>query len=162
MQELLREARIDFTVEKFLVRGLDYYTRTVYEIAHSALGARDAVGGGGRYDNLVEDLGGPPTGAVGFSLGSTPVILALRKQRAPLSDTERGRRGVYIVVDERASTEAFRLMERLRAEGVPAEMLFDGKSVKAQMRAANRADGPGGRSSSGRTKSPPARPRSRI
>ena len=72
-------AGLEFNVDEHLVRGFDYYTRTVFELSHSALGARDAVCGGGRYDNLVAELGGPPAGCVGFAVGVVPTILALQK-----------------------------------------------------------------------------------
>jgi len=137
VKALLGAAGIEHVKDKFLVRGFDYYTRTVYEMAHPALGARDAVCGGGRYDNLVEELGGPPTGAVGFSLGSEATILALRNSGAAAA--AEGAMGVFVVVvDEAVGVEAFRLLGELRRAGVDSEMHFEGKSVKAQMRAANR------------------------
>ncbi|NQU07881.1 MAG: histidine--tRNA ligase, partial [Candidatus Abyssubacteria bacterium] len=80
LRELLQRAGIEHTLDPRLVRGLDYYTRTVFEIHHSALGARSAVCGGGRYDNLVEQIGGPPTPAAGFSLGMEATIIAMEKE----------------------------------------------------------------------------------
>jgi histidyl-tRNA synthetase len=139
VKRLLEALSITFVKDKFLVRGFDYYTRTVYEIAHSALGARDAVGGGGRYDNLVEELGGPPTGAVGFSIGMEATLIALKNSGAagaiapPESDC------FVITVDTTAKPAALECLQSLRIAGVSAEMDFEGKSVKAQMRAANRA-----------------------
>jgi histidyl-tRNA synthetase len=76
---MLREARQDFVIDDHLVRGFDYYTRTVFELAHASLGARDAICGGGRYDNLVAELGGPDAGCVGFAIGVVPTMLALKK-----------------------------------------------------------------------------------
>ncbi|MHC4714502.1 MAG: histidine--tRNA ligase [Planctomycetota bacterium] len=138
VKELLAALGIDFTKEKFLVRGFDYYTRTVYEIAHSALGARDAVCGGGRYDNLVEDLGGPPMGAVGFSIGCEPTLLALSSSGAA-AETEPDRfAAVIVMVDETIKAEAFKILAALRRSGIEADMPFDVRSVKAQMRGANR------------------------
>ena len=140
--ELLGELGIEYVKEKFLVRGLDYYTRTVYEFAHSALGARDAVGGGGRYDNLVEELGGAATGAVGFSIGSEATLLALKgsapgaSQDAPSWEPY----AVLVLVDESVRTGAFKVLSELRAAGIAAEMPFDVRSVKSQMRGVNRCN----------------------
>lgn len=140
VKSLLSQLGIRYEKDKFLVRGFDYYTRTVYEMTHSALGARNAIAGGGRYDNLVEDLGGPPTGAVGFSIGSEATLLALEKS-TPAVDGPARKSGAFIVlVDESASTVAVALLADMRAAGVPASMPFDLKSVKAQMRGANRAN----------------------
>ena len=139
VRSLLGELEIEYVKDKFLVRGFDYYTRTVYEMAHPALGARDAVCGGGRYDNLVEDLGGPPTGAVGFSIGTEATILALRNARSgePPEGSKLQAGAVLVLVDESVSTAAFILLSQLRSAGVAAEMPFDARSVKAQMRAVN-------------------------
>jgi len=138
VKRLLDAVGIAYTQDKFLVRGFDYYTRTVYEIAHSALGARDAVAGGGRYDNLVEDLGGPPTGAVGFSIGAEPTLIALKNSGAAAPVAGAWDTAFIVVVDEGLSADALKLVQSMRAAGIKAEMPFDGKSVKAQMRAANR------------------------
>jgi histidyl-tRNA synthetase len=171
---MLGELGVEYCQDKLLVRGLDYYTRTVYEIAHSSLGARDAVGGGGRYDNLVEDLGGPATGAVGFALGMEATLLAM-KNSGSANASEARPLDVFVVVvgpgsamDYRVRVEALKLLQSLRQVGLAAEMSFeehkidfvfettetatDGeehlvgrravqwpiKSVKAQMREANR------------------------
>ncbi len=135
---LLAAIGIEYVKDKFLVRGFDYYTKTVYEISHPALGARDAVCGGGRYDNLVEDLGGPPTGAVGFSIGSEATLLALSKSGAAAVEGQSRLEAVIVLVDPSVAKEAFRLLAGLRAARISADMPFEAKSVKAQMRAANR------------------------
>ncbi len=137
---LLDELDIEYRRDNFLVRGLDYYTRTVYEFAHSALGARDAVGGGGRYDNLVEELGGPPTGAVGFSIGSEATLLAVADRSTGGSSEGEGFQALaaLVMVDESVKRVAFRLLGELRCRGISADMPFEIKSMKAQMRAANR------------------------
>ena len=128
-----------------LVRGFDYYTRTVYEIAHGGIGARDAICGGGRYDNLVAELGGPPTPAVGFAIGVVPTLLAVEKSmtdelRAQLTDPDAPVPvDVYVVaVDDATRRYAFSVLERLRKAGVSADADFEGRSLKAQMRSANR------------------------
>lgn len=80
VKKLLDEAGVDYEVDSTLVRGLDYYTKTAYEVQYSPLGAQSAIGGGGRYDGLVEELGGPSTPGVGFAMGLERIILALEKQ----------------------------------------------------------------------------------
>jgi len=138
VKDLLDALGIPYVKEKFLVRGFDYYTRTVYEMAHPALGARDAVGGGGRYDYLIEDLGGPPLGAVGFSIGMEATLLALKNSRQARAGDEGTIGCLVAVVDQAVAVEAFKQLAAVRAAGVSAEMDFEGKSVKAQMRAANK------------------------
>lgn len=120
-----------------LVRGLDYYRRTAFELASDALdGAQDAVGGGGRYDGLVADMGGPDTPGVGFALGVDRLLLACDAEGvfpAPPDGAD-----VYIV-DVTGGAEATLLAEELRRGGARAERSFGGRSMKAQMRAADRS-----------------------
>ena len=129
---------LPYEVAPRLVRGLDYYSRTVYEIAHSALGARDAICGGGRYDYLVEELGGPRLGAVGFAIGIEATLLAM-------DQLGKGAGGpgpsidVYIVaIGDRARGPAFALCMELRRNGIAADIDFEGRSPKAQMRTSNK------------------------
>ena len=133
----LTGAGLAFEVDDHLVRGFDYYTRTVFELAHSSLGARDAICGGGRYDELVAELGGPEAGCVGFAVGVVPTMLALRKSAAPV-DEGAGVTVYVVAVDDSARGDCFRLAERLRAGGVSADLDCEGRSLKAQMRSANR------------------------
>ena len=135
---LLDAAGQAVTVDDYLVRGFDYYTRTVFELCHSSLGARDAVCGGGRYDNLVEELGGPAAGCVGFAVGVVPTILALQKTVGE-SAAEAPTLDVYIVaVNDDVRSECFRLAEALRRAGISADLDYERRSLKAQMRSANR------------------------
>jgi len=121
-----------------LVRGLDYYTRTVFEIKHAGLGARDAICGGGRYDGLVEELGGPPIPCVGFAMGVEASVLAMEAELGEAPDSS-VRPDVFVVSFERAARDrCLGLAQALRAAGVAADMDFEGRSAKAQMRAANR------------------------
>jgi len=136
---LLAQAGLAFKVDDHLVRGFDYYTRTVFELSHSALGARDAVCGGGRYDNLVAELGGPPAGCVGFAVGVVPTLLALQKQNnAQALQPAAGADAYLIAVNDEVRTDIFRMAEKLRAEGIRAEMDYERRSLKAQMRSANK------------------------
>jgi len=137
--EALNANGVEYTLDDRLVRGLDYYTRTVYEIAHPSLGARDAVCGGGRYDGLAEELGGPPIGGVGFAIGVVPTILALNRTKA--EGTGGGEGGVRVFVSavtDEDRGKCFEVVNRLRRNGIAAEMDYEGRSIKAQMRSANR------------------------
>ncbi len=136
-------------VDTALVRGLDYYTRTTFEYAGTALSsAQNALGGGGRYDGLVTAMGGPPTPAVGFALGMERILMALDAEAsvAPSSSADGGRstRGapplvdVY-VVDFAGGTSARDLTAHLRAAGIRVDRAFDGRSPKAQFKAAGRS-----------------------
>lgn len=127
-----------YTVDDHLVRGFDYYTRTVYEITHPALGARDAIAGGGRYDNLVAEIGGPPTGAVGFAIGELPTLLAL--EAVGRAETARvcGPRVYVVAIGDETRGECFRVASSLRRAGISAGLDGENRSAKAQMRSANK------------------------
>lgn len=129
---------IEYRLNDRLVRGLDYYTKTIYEVAHPALGARDAICGGGRYDGLVEEIGGPPTGGVGFAIGVVPTLLAMEKEGIASSPDERGPALFVAAMGEEDRPYAFALLTRLRRAGICADMDHEGKNLKSQMRAANR------------------------
>ena len=134
----LRGARVEFAEAPHLVRGLDYYTRTVFEIRHSGLGARNEICGGGRYDDLVELLGGPSIPCVGFAMGAEATILAMESEQVAVPDAAL-RPDVYVVsFSEQAQAECFALLQELRGAGVAADMDFEGRSPKAQMRAAGK------------------------
>lgn len=125
-----------------LVRGLDYYTGTVFEFVHSGLGAQDALGAGGRYDNLIEDNGGPSLGGAGFALGVERILLALQ---AVGLDEGPGRPDleVYLVsIGPETRVPLFRIAGQLRRAGLRADLDHEGRGVKAQMRTANRSGAP--------------------
>ncbi|MBA3359231.1 MAG: histidine--tRNA ligase [Thermoleophilaceae bacterium] len=134
VRALLEEAGCAYELDPTLVRGLDYYTRTVFEFASDDLGAQSGVGGGGRYDGLVEKLGGPSTPGVGWAAGVERILLA--SQATP--ERSAGTRAYVVVAkaDERA--QAFGLVNSLRAAGVTAEMEQAGRSFKGQMKQADR------------------------
>lgn len=128
---------VDYQVNVRLVRGLDYYTRTTFEFAAEALdSAQNAVGGGGRYDGLVELLGGPPTAGIGFGIGIDRLLLAAGAEgiepvapRAPF----------VFVVDLVGGAEGTVIAEELRRAGLSADRAFGSRSLKAQMKAADRS-----------------------
>ena len=131
----LRELDIPFREDPTLVRGLDYYTRTAFEYIATGLdAAQNAVGGGGRYDGLALAIGGPDTPGVGFALGIDRIILAL-------GDPERVHLDAYLV-SETGPEEALVVASKLRADGVRVDFDADGRSVKAQFRAARRLEAP--------------------
>lgn len=133
VQAILKENGIPFTVDPKIVRGLDYYTRTVFEFVFDGL----TVCGGGRYDMLVEECGGKPTGAVGFGLGIERLMMILEKLNGPLADMPE--RDVYIgSMGEAGLMRAQALTFALRKSGIKADCDTVERSVKAQMKYANK------------------------
>ena len=137
VQEGLALLGIDFVVNDRLVRGLDYYRSTTFEFVSTALdAAQTAVGGGGRYDGLVEDLGGEPTPGIGFAIGVDRTLLACDAESAfPAPD---GAADVF-VVDTTGGRTALRLAAQLRGAGLRAERAYGAKSMKSQMKTANKS-----------------------
>ncbi|MGA1841848.1 MAG: histidine--tRNA ligase [bacterium] len=135
---LLNEAEISYVLDPHLVRGLDYYTRTTFEFTSHLLGAQNAVAGGGRYDLLVEDFGGPPTPACGFALGMERLILALSEtsQKEEILSPYCFCFMAHIGSD--AQKSAFNLVNRIRLMGVPVEMNYQASSLKSKMKQADR------------------------
>lgn len=137
LKELLTSAGISFTHDPRLVRGLDYYTKTAFEIKYPPLGAQSAVAGGGRYDGLIEEMGGNPTPAVGFATGLERLLLALESQNL-LPEKNRSVDAYIVALGEAAQAEGFKLLNSLRQQGLSAAMDFAGRSMKAQMKQANK------------------------
>ena len=128
---------IDYVVDSSIVRGLDYYTGVVFEFIADGIGAQSTVCGGGRYDGLVESLGGPSLSGIGFGMGITRIILAMREQG--LDNVKSPAPQLYIAaLGERATVKALEITERLRREGKYAECDIVGRSLKAQMKYANK------------------------
>jgi histidyl-tRNA synthetase len=130
---LLDAAGLPYELDHKLVRGLDYYTRTVFEFESERLGAQAALGGGGRYDGLVEELGGPPTPGVGFAAGAERILLA-----ASEDDTERERPVFIAYAAPGAARTGFRLARDLRQAGHRVETEQAGRSMKGQLKQADR------------------------
>ncbi len=137
VQSGLHAVGVDYELAPLLVRGLDYYTRTTFEFAADSLGsAQNGIGGGGRYDLLVEQMGGPPTPGIGFGSGIERTLLACDAEQvfaAPTSTID------AFVVDVVDGTHALALTTELRAAGVRADRAFDQRSMKAQMKQADRS-----------------------
>ncbi len=137
VQELLQAARAPFRVNTNLVRGFDYYTETLWEVTASGLGAQNAIGGGGRYDQLVEQLGGKPTPGVGFGSGIERLLIALESQGVQLPRHQP--KLTWLVAHGDAARSAnWQLMGELRNAGIAADMDPSGRSVKAQFKIADR------------------------
>jgi len=128
---------IAYIEDSSLVRGLDYYTRTVFEVQAEGMGAQNAIGGGGRYDRLMEMYGGQPTPGLGFALGFERTMLALAAAGVVAEEPAIAEVFVARVADETAS-EVFALTQRLRAAGIATEMDHQSRSLKAQMKNADR------------------------
>ena len=136
---LLEAEGVPLSHDPRLVRGLDYYTRTAFEYQAGTLGAQNAVGGGGRYDGLAEDLGWPERfPGIGWALGVDRTVLALRTAGAAPPAPARVQAFV-VVADAALLADAFALLAALRRAGVAADTAFDGRSLKAQLRVADRS-----------------------
>ena len=128
---------IEYEIDSNIVRGLDYYTGAVFEFIAEGIGAQSTVCGGGRYDGLVSSLGGPELAGIGFGMGITRIILAMRE--AGLADIPAERPRLYVAsLGRAASIKALAITERLRREGKYAECDTVGRSLKAQMKYANK------------------------
>ncbi len=133
---ILEDVRIPFEINTKLVRGLDYYNRTVFEVTSDALGAQNSLGGGGRYDGLLKTLGGPDLPAVGFGAGIERIILTLLKQQVPLPS--RPHPTLFLIpLGDVAKKSAFRLTSSLRKQSINVEMELDDRKLKAALRYAN-------------------------
>ena len=121
-----------------LVRGLDYYTNTAFEIMYTPLGAQSTICGGGRYDGLISEVGGPDTPGIGFAIGMERLLLTLQEQG--LMKNVETPIPVYIVaLGDKAREQAFVVQQQLRDRGIYVEIDLMGRSMKGQMKAANKS-----------------------
>ena len=132
VRRMLDDADIAYTLDPSLVRGLDYYTRTVFAFACDALGAQSEVGGGGRYDGLIEQLGGPPTPGIGWATGIERILLATGEHDAGRTTD------VFVAAAEGRRESALALVRGLRDAGLSAELDLAGRGLKGQMKQADR------------------------
>jgi histidyl-tRNA synthetase len=129
---------VGYVVNSRLVRGLDYYTKTTFEFVHDGLGAQSGIGGGGRYDGLMAQLGGQDLSGIGFGLGVDRTVLALRAEGKAVGDPSRC--DVFgVPLGDRAKLELARLAAALRATGVRADLAYGDRGIKGAMRAADRS-----------------------
>ena len=137
VKTLLKQSKVPFEVDTKLVRGLDYYTKTTFEIVSGKVGSQNALCGGGRYDLLIEQLGGAPTPGVGFAAGMERILLACQNEKSLNLPGEKI--DLYITrVDEDLTQKVFELAVYFRQESLIVEFDYLGRSVKAQMREANK------------------------
>jgi histidyl-tRNA synthetase len=137
---LLGDLGIPFTDAPRLVRGLDYYTRTTYEFDHALLGAQSGIGGGGRYDGLSEEIGGPPLPGIGFAVGLDRIVLAIEAERADAKVTAAAGCQVFgVSLGADAHADVLTLITALRRAGVRADMAFGTRGLKGAMKAADRS-----------------------
>jgi histidyl-tRNA synthetase len=132
--ELLKRFEVNYEEQPKLVRGLDYYTRTAFEVVATGLGVQDAVAGGGRYNGLSQELGGPALPAIGFAIGEDRLLEVLPQEL----DQNRQFKVFLAALGEPARDRAFHLLQELRQRSVAAEMELEGRSLKAQMTLADR------------------------
>jgi histidyl-tRNA synthetase len=125
-----------YVINPRIVRGLDYYMRTTFEVITDRLGSQNAIGGGGRYNGLVRDLGGPDVPAIGFAIGMERLIMLLQQENR---GEARAPRVFIAAMGEQPRAHAFVIAQQLRGSGLEAEMDYEGRSLKAQMRRADKS-----------------------
>ncbi|MGI6731285.1 MAG: histidine--tRNA ligase [Anaerovoracaceae bacterium] len=137
LQENLRAMEVDFTIDPGIVRGLDYYTKTAFEFVTNQIGAQGTVCGGGRYDNLIEEIGGPSVPGVGFGMGVERLLLLMEKSGVEIPEPPNTH--VFIaMMGEKAKAFGLKLIKDLRKQGFKAEMDTMGRNIKGQFKYANR------------------------
>ena len=137
LQELLTDCGVAYEINPFIVRGLDYYTKTVFEFVTTALGSQGTVCGGGRYDNLISQLGGTPTCGVGFGMGIERLLMLMEAENVVIPTHENVR--LYIAsMGDKAYKKAFEIASELRDKGVKAEIDHAGRGIKAQFKYADK------------------------
>ena len=137
VKSMLSEQGVEYTVNPRIVRGLDYYSRTVFEFVSNEIGAQGTVCGGGRYDGLVAELGGPETPAIGFAVGIERLMLLM--ENTGVQFPEDPKPTIYLAgMDEKSRAEAFKIAHALRNSGLSAEIDHMERSVKAQLKYADK------------------------
>jgi histidyl-tRNA synthetase len=136
VKDYLEKLGTRYAINPRIVRGLDYYMRTTFELITDRLGAQNAIGGGGRYDGLVRDLGGPDVPAIGFAIGMERLIMLLQQEHPKKVRTPR----FFIAsLGQEPRSNAFLLVQQLRGRGLEAEIDYEGRSLKSQMRRADKS-----------------------
>ena len=137
VQEYLNAAEIEFTVNPSIVRGLDYYTNTVFEFISDSIGAQSTVCGGGRYNGLIEELGGSPLPSLGFAIGLERLLMVMEAEGVEIPAPEKDM--LYIAaLGDKAQVKAFELVREVRETGLGAQFDIVGRGLKAQMKYANK------------------------
>lgn len=138
VKRLLTEIGIEYTINPRMVRGLDYYTGTTFEFDHALLGAQSGIGGGGRYDGLMNSLGGSDVSGIGFGLGVDRILMAaLAENSLPV---ELNQIKLFIVpITEQGKSEGFKILSQLRAAGITCDMAYGDRGLKGGMKAADKS-----------------------
>jgi histidyl-tRNA synthetase len=140
VQELLTDLGINYTVNPRMVRGLDYYTGTTFEFIHEKLGAQSGIGGGGRYDGLMAELGGADISGIGFGLGVDRVLLACEAEGLFDPDVVTGKLKVYLIaLGPESKSATIKLLNDLRNSGIAADMAYGDRALKGAMKAADKS-----------------------
>lgn len=130
---------VPYEINPRMVRGLDYYTKTTFEFVHDGLGAQSGIGGGGRYDGLMAQIGGPDLSGIGYGLGVDRAVLALEAEGVELEGADRRVDVFGIAIGDEARTTMSKLINELRAAGVSADMSYGQRGLKGSMKGADRA-----------------------
>lgn len=139
VRSCLDQLKVQYTTNQLMVRGLDYYTRTTFEFIAHNLGAQSAVGAGGRYDGLIEELGGPKVSGIGFAMGIERLVLLLEQVQAEQLADSASQIDIFIAaLGEKSTARSFELVHLLRKKGIKASIDYSGRSLKAQMKLAGR------------------------
>jgi len=136
VKRILSSEGITFVVDPTMVRGLDYYTGTTFEFDHADLGAQSGIGGGGRYDGLMETLGGQSLSGIGFGLGVDRIVLAMEAEKVTPND--RNYLDLFVIpLGEAAKSQGFSMVEKMRSAGFVADLAFGERALKGAMKAAD-------------------------
>ena len=138
LQQYLADAGVAFQINPYIVRGLDYYTKTVFEIISSEIGAQGTVCGGGRYDGLIAEIGGPQMCGVGFGMGIERLLMVMQAAGVQIPKPS-ALKIFFCAMGPDARRRSFSLMQELRAAGIAADMDHNARSLKAQMKYADKA-----------------------
>jgi histidyl-tRNA synthetase len=139
VKSILSDLNISYSVNPKMVRGLDYYTGTTFEFVHPMLGAQSGIGGGGRYDGLMNQLGGQDLSGIGFGIGIDRVLMACEAENS-LQDLQPNLDLFIVPIGEGAKTHAFKLLSDLRRAGLKADLSYGDRGLKGGMKAADKSD----------------------
>lgn len=135
---LLDDLGVAYEINPRMVRGLDYYTKTTFEFVHDGLGTQSGIGGGGRYDGLMAQLGGQELSGIGYALGVDRCLLALQSEEKTITDGSRV--AVFgVPMGEQAKRSMVSIVDKLRAQGIPADMSYGDRGLKGAMKGADRS-----------------------
>ena len=139
VKSMLNDMQVPFEINPRMVRGLDYYTKTTFEFVHDGLGAQSGIGGGGRYDGLMAQLGGQDLSGIGFGLGVDRTVLALEAEGKTIPGVEERASVFGVALGEEAKKEMVLIINKLRQAGISSDMSYGDRGLKGAMKGADRA-----------------------